>query len=293
MSVTITAKLHDFGPALVPELHPVEQLLEQRALDRDAFAALYQQDPLAESGGLFPDEYWRLHDDPLPPKIARAVLAVDSNFKEGVSSDFSAMAVWARTPDSHAWLEDLWQKQVGFTDLIAKIRELYAKWQHLRLTIHIEERANGHAALDHLGRRQAYESPDGTLGVHQPLPVRPWKPLGGWGTSKVARWEGVSPWQRMGKCHVRKGIPFLDTWLEQHKRLPRATHDDFGDTTTIALETLLGAPDMPLSLPNVAFKEAGLAATPKSTILRKTVRRLKDDGEDAIIEALKEAGVPF
>ena len=171
-------------------LKPEAFLREQRALDPDGFASPFQQDPLSGGDALFPKDAWVYYAGG-HPRVRQVSILVDSSFKDGVSSDPSAVAVWGKgLEDGHAYCLDVWKHQVGFTALLDEIRRVYAKWKHLRPAVWIEGKANGQAAIDSLRKASATVGPDGQAVIHEALPVREWKPQAGWGASKVARMEG-------------------------------------------------------------------------------------------------------
>lgn len=60
------------GKALVPELHPLEKLLEVKALlSPGQWSALYQQTPIAEGGNIFQEEWIRRWDASTYPAVFR------------------------------------------------------------------------------------------------------------------------------------------------------------------------------------------------------------------------------
>ena len=67
------------GEALVPELHPLEKLLETKALlSPGQWSALYQQTPIAEGGNVFQEDWIRRWDaSTLPPYFEEVIASWD------------------------------------------------------------------------------------------------------------------------------------------------------------------------------------------------------------------------
>ena len=118
MPVKARVTIHGRGPAIWPAWYPEAKLLETRAdVGPAVFDALFQQDPVAATGGLFLDEWWQRYVGPPPPAV-RSVITVDSSFGGSVAGDYSVFALWSLVPDGHIYLVDRWRGRVSLPELL-------------------------------------------------------------------------------------------------------------------------------------------------------------------------------
>jgi predicted phage terminase large subunit-like protein len=250
------------GEALWPKRFSLQQL---RAIRHDigerSFTALYQQRPSPEKGTTFHRDWFEHRYQEMPTDLIGVVMGVDSAFKDGTSSDYSAIAVWG-TDGRRYYLLHIWRGRVLFPDLLEVLRHTYYAFRPDAIVI--EDAASGQSAIQ-------------TLRRDTNLPVVAVSARG----SKVARAEGVSPLFAAGVCLLPESRvePLLDTWIEEHVAFPRTTHDDMVDSSTYALAYL-----------KAHFSEGGdvtLATTHfNESPIEAMTRRAREQQETAVEEEM-------
>lgn len=225
------------GKALWPEMWPLEELEKTRAAVRTkVWSSQYQGKPEAAEGGLLKRTWWKRYKE--LPTIEKAEIYLDSAFKTGVSNDYSAFALWARSTDGHPYLIWVWKKKVEFPDLLKMAHIVYNQSAErvgtdtVKLALVIEDKASGQSAIQTL-RHPIYQADGDEL---PRLPVIAYKIDSG--LTKVNRVEGVSGLVEGGSVYIPESAPWLDDWLYEHERFPNLAHDDQVDTTVMALMRL-------------------------------------------------------
>ncbi|MBA3366138.1 MAG: phage terminase large subunit [Actinobacteria bacterium] len=207
------------GEPLWPAWFPADALpsVELGAIDSRAFAALYQQRPTLEQGGILRRDWLAARYDTLPGGL-RLVQAVDSAFKTGVSADFSVIATWA-TDGKIFYVIDVWRRRVEFPELVREITS--HALEHGPEAIAIEDAASGQSAIQELR-------------ANTNLPIIPVRPQG----SKESRLAAVSGLFEAGKVLLPQNAAWLGAWIEEHVEFPQGRHDDMVDTTSLALSRI-------------------------------------------------------
>jgi predicted phage terminase large subunit-like protein len=221
--------LNDAGEALWPERWPVEALESIRsAVGSRVWQAQYQGDPTPSEGGMFKRHWWKRYT--VLPQLTSAELYLDSAFKEGVENDYSALALWGSDGRGDSYLIKAWRARVAFPALIRMCRDAHAwsraQYPSLSVPLVIEDRASGQSAIQVLGSSESGAA----------IPVIPY-PING-SASKVSRAEAGSGYVEGGRAHVPDHAEWLDDWLTEHERFPLGAHDDWVDTTSMAIDRL-------------------------------------------------------
>ena len=208
------------GEALWPERFDLAKLGAIKAqLGGAAFAALYQQRPSAAEGAIFKRAWWGRYVQ-VPDAFRRVIQVWDTAFKAGDENDFSACTTWGETA-THYLLLHAWRGRVEFPGLIAKAKALAEAWGPT--VVLIEDKASGQSLIQ-------------TLKTSTALPVVPMKV----GTDKVSRANAVTPLVEAGKALLPESADWLEDYLDEISAFPAAKHDDWTDTTTMALGYLKG-----------------------------------------------------
>jgi predicted phage terminase large subunit-like protein len=207
------------GAPLWPERFPLEELGSIAAdMTSRAYAALYQQRPTPAEGTLLKRDWLAERYTDFPDRL-KVVQSVDSAFKTGVGSDYSAVATWG-TDGVNYYVIDVWRERVEFPDLVRRVKELATRHRPSQLLI--EDSASGQSLIQELQRNSG-------------LPVVR-VPTGG--ASKESRLDAVSGLFEAGKVMLPTSAPWLDDWIEEHAAFPHGRHDDLVDTTSLALARL-------------------------------------------------------
>lgn len=202
------------------------------------FQSQYQGDPVPAEGGTFKRHWWKRYRV-MPAQFQRIELMMDSAFKEGAESDYSAIAAWGDDGSGTFHLLRIWRDKVAFPELVRLAHDAHAwaksAFPGMQIPLVIEDKASGQSAIQVLSR--PYYTDHGILPA---LPVVPFAIPAG--ASKVARAEGVTPLVEGGRAFVPESAPWLDDWLTEHERFPFGAHDDQVDTTSMALTRFALAP---------------------------------------------------
>ena len=211
------------GEPLHAERYPLEALNRIRAAvgERD-WAALYQQHPVPEGGGLFKEQwiqYYRQAD--LPSKFDKLVTSWDMTFKDGAGSDYVVGQVWGRA-GAKFYLLDQVRGQMDFVKTKAAFVSLAEKWPHAVRKL-VEDKANGPAIISELR--------DKVAGI---IPITPKESKEARAYAVSTLWEAHNvyiPDPQEAKWVGRDFVPELLSF-------PAGAHDDQVDAMTQALSDL-------------------------------------------------------
>lgn len=208
------------GEALCPDRYPVDRLLKIKSIVGPmVWAGLYQQQPYAKGGGMFPADAWQLYDSP-PDRFDQVIASWDMAFEETRSSDYVVGQVWGKAGAAAYLLEQV-RDRMAFVKTKDALRSQYERWRGRGLTsIYVEKAANGPAVMNALES----EVP-GLCGV---------RPDG----SKEARAAAVSPFVAAGNVHLPKWQSWVQDFVAEHEAFPAGDHDDQVDATSQALRQL-------------------------------------------------------
>jgi len=202
------------GELLWPERFDDEAIksLEQAG---DSHAQL-QQSPKPKSGGIFKRDWWKLYDT-APSPVLEVVQFWDCAQKPGITNDYSVCATWARTHNGF-FLLDLWREKTEGPILESMAIALYEKWRPNAVVI--EDKSAGSSLIQYLLR-----------GTH--IPVLPFNPGQ---NDKEVRAIAATPTVQAGKCFLPRAAAWLEDFIKEHEKFPRASHDDQVDTTSMMVE---------------------------------------------------------
>lgn len=228
------------GEALNPELHPIEQLLTQKAnLGTQKFNALYQQAPTVQEGNIIKREWIkfyvpdretmvRLHLTEkevkiLPRHLQQTIQAWDATFKSKENDDYVAGQTWSRR-DAEVFLRPGWcHKRLSFTQTLEAIKYQSTIYPESTSKL-VEDKANGPAILDTLKKK-----------IPGIMPVSPGA------DSKEARFASVSPYFEAGQVYIPhpKWKPESEELIEEWCGFPNMPHDDQVDSSTYGIKYLM------------------------------------------------------
>jgi predicted phage terminase large subunit-like protein len=202
----------------------------ERAAGPNTWASLYQGQPTANTGDLFPKE-WSRYASPLHlelpngtcivPGASEIIQSWDMTFKDTKTSDFVVGQVWMRSGHD-MFLLDMIRKRMGFTEAKQAVLDMSARWPQA-IAKYIEDKANGPAIINALDRE-----------VPGLIPVEP-------EGSKYARAAAISPLAHSGNIVLPTPeiLPGVVRLLLECEQFPSGAHDDTVDGLSQAANRLL------------------------------------------------------
>ncbi|MBC3968106.1 phage terminase large subunit [Morganella morganii] len=214
--------INERGEALVPELHPIDSLLEKKALFGDYFwSAMYQQKPKPGDGQIFHEEFARYYlPKDLPDTFDEVIHSWDMTFKDSDGTDYVVGQVWGKK-GANAYLLYQIRKRMSFTETLKAVKLLVEKYPQARRKL-VEDKANGPAVIDTLKTT-----------VSGLVPIEP-------DGSKIARAHAcTAEWEAGNVWLPHKDIaPWVTETVEEITTFPFAGNDDTVDAMTQALRYL-------------------------------------------------------
>jgi predicted phage terminase large subunit-like protein len=211
------------GDSYSPRRWPLKELLRAKGqMTAKAWAALYQQSPYEDEGGILPRSQWKKWKKDEPPKCEYVMQVYDTAFEEEEVNDYSARTTWGifRRPDDGKFaciLLERYKKRVAFPELREEAWESYREYEPDR--VFIEKKASGHSLIQELRRKG--------------VPVSPVKVK----DSKIARAHAASIVLEQG-CVYYMERSWADEVMQQCAEFPNGKHDDLVDTCTMAWNLL-------------------------------------------------------
>jgi len=196
----------------------VDMLMAQKkTMGSFAFSALYQGSPVAAEGQIIKDSW--ISRIPLSecPEFDLTWLAVDCAFSEKELADETAICVASishRFPGK-VYIRDMITGRLGFPDLIAKVKHLYAFYRPRVLCI--EKAASGQSLIQMLKKEAK-------------IPIEEMKPL----RSKTIRLQAVAPLMEFDRVKLVEA-EWIDPFVREITAFPFVKHDDRTDAFTWAL----------------------------------------------------------
>lgn len=199
------------GEALHPERFNLDALLKiRKSVGERVWAALYQQHPVPDGGGLFKAD-WIQHWTPetLPEHFDAMVMSWDMTFKETNVSDFVVGQVWGRE-GANFYLLDQVRARMDFVKTLDAFVKLVEKWPNFRRRL-VEDKANGPAIISALK--------DKITGI---IPITPKESKEARAASVTTLWEAGNVWLPPVDTHPWVKREFIPELLS----FPAGAHDD-------------------------------------------------------------------
>ena len=214
------------GKSLWAEQWPIEQLIAKKASMLPQFwSAQYMQEPTSEEGALIKREWWQIWQKESPPDVAFIIQAWDTAHEAKTRADYSACTTWGvwetEDKESRIILLDAVKGHWEFPELKIKVMEQWKLWEPDSLIV--EKKAAGAPLIQELRRMN--------IVVQEVSPSR--KGLG-LSNDKYARMNALADL-------FSAGIVFAPDKRWAHEvinevaEFPFGDHDDFADTTQMAL----------------------------------------------------------
>ena len=220
--VEFPAIMPESDEPLWPEFWKKDELLGVKAsLPIGKWNSQWMQNPTAEEGSIVKREWWRVWEDDDIPPYSYVIQSYDTAFSKKETADYSAITTWAIfQPQSDGpeqiILLDAQRVRLDFPDLKKMAWEEYKYWQPD--CVLIEAKASG-TPLTHELRRMG-------------IPVTAYAPSRG--QDKIARMNSVAPIFESGMVWA-PDRPFAEEVVEEMASFPYGDHDDYCDSSTMAL----------------------------------------------------------
>ena len=204
---------------LWPEFWKKEELLSVKAsLPVSKWNAQWMQNPTAEEGSIVKREWWRRWETDVPA-YSYVIQSYDTAFSKKETADYSAITTWAvfeYLDQEQIILLDAKRVRLDFPELKKLAWEEYKYWEPD--CILIEAKASGTPLTQELRR----------MGI----PVTAYTPSRG--QEKIARMNSVAPIFESGMVWC-PDQDFADEVVEEMASFPYGDHDDYCDSSTMAL----------------------------------------------------------
>jgi predicted phage terminase large subunit-like protein len=192
-------------------------MAQKKTMGSLAFAALYQGNPVAAEGQIIKDSWITRIGLSECPQFDLTWLAVDCAFSEKELADETAICV-ASISHQHpgiVYIREMITGRLGFPDLIAKVKHLYAFYGARVLCI--EKAASGQSLIQMLKREAK-------------IPIEEMRPL----KSKTIRLQAVAPLLEFDRVKIVEA-EWVDPFIKELTAFPFVKHDDRTDAFTWAL----------------------------------------------------------
>lgn len=196
----------------------VDMLMAQKkTMGSFAFSALYQGSPVAAEGQIVKDSWIQRIEKERVPDSDLTWLAVDCAFSEQEMADETAICVasLSHSTPGIVYIREIITGRLGFPDLIAKVKHLYAYYDAKMLCI--EKAASGQSLIQVLKKEAK-------------IPIEEMKPL----KSKTIRLQAVAPLMEFNRVKFVEG-DWIDPFIKELTTFPYVKHDDRTDSFTWAL----------------------------------------------------------
>jgi predicted phage terminase large subunit-like protein len=204
------------GEALHPAREPLETLEAlKHSIGVYDFAGQYQQDPAPREGGLVRAEHFP-RQSAENVRFDMTVQSWDTAHKTGELNDYSVCTTWGRTSERRYHLLDVFRDKLAFPQLVARVQTLHA--HHDPQTILVEDSASGASLIQ-------------SLRQDSNLPIKAIRPEG----DKITRLNLLTGIIESGHVILPPQAPWIDDFILEITRFPRAKHDDQVDSLTQAL----------------------------------------------------------
>lgn len=209
--------------ALVPELHPLDKLLETKALMSDYFwSAMYQQSPIALGGNMFKTDGFKTWKG-IPPKLKWRAVYADTAQKTKEHNDYSVFQCWGESLDGQAVMLDQIRGKWEAPELLTQAKAFWAKHKAegngtLR-SFNVEDKASGTGLI---------QSMVGIPVIGIPRSV-----------DKITRAMDAIPLIQSGNVLLPEDAPWLSDYLSEFAAFPKGAHDDQIDPTMDAIGAIL------------------------------------------------------
>jgi len=209
------------GEALIPDLHPIDKLLETKQMLGDYFwSAMYQQSPVALGGNFFKSDWWQFYK--VAPQIKWRGIYADTAQKTKQANDYSVFQLWGESANGQAVLLDQIRGKWEAPELLVQARAFWNKHRIAGVrSFNIEDKVSGTGLIQTLRRE----------GVPVVAIQRD--------TDKITRAMDAAPFVQAGNVLLPEDAPWLSDYLAEFSQFPNGANDDQCDPTMDAIKDIL------------------------------------------------------
>lgn len=146
------------GKALIPELHPIDKLLETKKILGSYFwSAMYQQNPFIEGGGIIRGDWFGRYF--VPSQIKYRKIFADTAQKTKEHNDYSVFECWGLGTDNKLYLLDMIRGKWEAPELKRRAVDFWQKHKAQDITmlgelrsLDIEDKASGTGLIQDIKR---------------------------------------------------------------------------------------------------------------------------------------------
>jgi len=213
------------GNPLWPEFWSMEELSALRTeLPNSKWQAQYQQAPTSDTSAIIKREWWQIWDSDVPPTCEFVLQSWDTAFEKTQRADYSALTTWGvfYQPDDNGLdqaniiLLNAFRERMEFPKLKRTAVDEWKEWQPD--SVIIEKKASGAPLI--------YEMRAMGIPVQEFTPSR--------GNDKISRLNAVSDLFASGRVWA-PATHWAEEVIEEVASFPGGEHDDFVDSTSLAL----------------------------------------------------------
>lgn len=220
------------GEPLHPERYGIERLLAiKKTVGSRDWAALYQQHPVIEGGGLLKTAWFKRYRE--LPKLKYRLIAADTALKTKEHNDFSVFGIAGEGEDGNLYILDFLRGKWESPQLLQRAHDFWDKHKETSLQngfvrgFHVEDKASGTGLIQTLKW--------GT----EPIPVIPIERT----TDKLTRYLDVFPYIEAGRVYLPESAPWLNDFLTECEQLQadmKHPHDDQIDVLADLINLIFG-----------------------------------------------------
>ena len=193
----------------------LKDLEVERKTSPSDWTSLWQCRPAAAKGNIFNRDHWGSYTE-LPKGQIMYTFSLDCAFKDGDSSSFVVLQLWAKHGPNH-YLVDQWRDRLDYKKTKKLCRDKFREHPEAMTKI-IEEKANGAAIINEL--RDEFS---GLVAVN---------PKG----SKAARAMSIQGIVEAGNVYLPEHANWLGEFMNETASFPHSPNDDQVDAMTQYLE---------------------------------------------------------
>jgi hypothetical protein len=202
--------------------------------------SLYQQRPTPPEGAVF--KWWNRYQQ--PPKLREIVVGIDTAYTGSATSDYTAWSTWG-FDGSYAYLMEADRFQGEVPDAERRITATIWRLIQQNPGVPVKGLVRASVAIDRVAAQHLRRgiSMDGLAGVGPTgrvgLPIVEVKlPAMGGRHVKEELGNLYATEFESGRALIPEWAPWLEAWLEEHKGFPAGLHDDYVETTFLAMHHL-------------------------------------------------------